>query len=74
MACCCVEIRGSDGQLHHTTIDAPSLFAAADAALRLWVLLSWYDPEARVTVKRGDEAWTVSQERLRAWRTKEKKR
>jgi hypothetical protein len=55
--------------MHHTIVEAPSLFAAADAALRPWVLLWWYDPEAQVTVKRGDEAWTLTQERLRAWRS-----
>jgi hypothetical protein len=63
-------MRGRDGEIHHATVDASSLFAAADAALRPWALLWWYDREARVTVKLGDQAWTVTQERLRDWREK----
>jgi hypothetical protein len=61
-------MRGTDGQIHSTTLDASSLYDAADKATQSWSRLWWFNGSEPVTVKRGDQSWTVSQERLRAWR------
>jgi hypothetical protein len=63
-------MRGSDGTVHSTTLDASSLYDAADKATRGWSMLWWFNSSEPVIVKRGEQSWTVSQERMRAWRKK----
>ena len=53
--------------LHSTTLDASSLYDAADKATRGWCMLHWFSPSEPVIVKRGEQTWTVSQDRMRAW-------
>jgi hypothetical protein len=67
-----VEMRGSDGQIHATTLDASSLYDAADKATRGWAMLYWFTSKEPVIVKRGDQTWTVSQDSMRRWRDKQK--
>jgi hypothetical protein len=61
-------MRGSDGHIHATTLDASSLYDAADCATQGWARLWWFSTSEPVTVKRGDQTWTVSHDRMRAWR------
>jgi hypothetical protein len=65
---CQVEMLGDDGQIHDILVDAASLFDAAEQALRYWALLSWFNPNAGLTVRSGPDTWTVSQRQLRAKR------
>jgi hypothetical protein len=45
---CTVSIMGQDGRTYETTVEAASLFDAADRARRQWALLWWYRPGAVV--------------------------
>jgi hypothetical protein len=64
-------MRGADGEIHATTLDASSLYAAADKATQEWGRLWWFSTSEPVIVKRGEQSWTVSQDRVRAWRKKQ---
>jgi hypothetical protein len=57
-----------DGKIHSVTLDASSAYDAAAKATRPWSLLWWFNPEAIITVQRGDQRRRISQDRLRAWR------
>jgi hypothetical protein len=70
MRCCYVEMLGDDGEIHHTTVEADSLFDAAEQAVRQWAMLSWFNPRAGLTVRSGSESWTVSQRQLRSRKAK----
>ena len=70
MGCCYVEITRSDGKVHCTTLDATSLYDAAEKAARQWMTLWWYSTSAPITVKHGEQSWTISQDRMREWRAK----
>ena len=65
---CQVEMLGDDGQIHDALFEAASLFDAAEKALQHWARLSWFNPNAGVTVRSGPDTWTVSQKQLRARR------
>jgi hypothetical protein len=65
-------MRGSDGQIHSTTMDAASLYDAADRATQGWAKLSWFSPTEPVIVKHGQQSWTVSRDQMRAWLEKRK--
>jgi hypothetical protein len=56
MGWCYVEMRGNDGQLHATTLDADSLFEAAEKAATGWSRLWWYDPTTLITVRYGEQS------------------
>jgi hypothetical protein len=64
----CGEMRGKDGEIHGITVDASSLYDAADKATRSWSMFSWFSPTEPVTVQRGQQRWKASQERVRKWR------
>ena len=68
MACCYVEINGDDGALHAVTLEASSLFDAANKAIEGWARLYWYRTDAPLTVHYGEQRWKVSQEKVREWR------
>ncbi len=72
MDCCYIEIVGTDGQIHGTTLDASSTFDAVDKAIKSWSMLWWFSVSAPITVKYRDQSWTVSQERVREWRKGQK--
>jgi hypothetical protein len=65
VGCCCVEMRGTDGQIHSTTLDATSLYDAAEKATQSWSMLWWFDANALVTVRHGEQSWTISQQNVR---------
>jgi hypothetical protein len=67
MSCCYVEMRGKDGKMHSVTLDATRAYDAAEKATRPWSLLWWFNPEAIITVQRGEQHWRISQDRLRSW-------
>ena len=73
MGCCYVEMRGKDGEIHATTLDATSLFDAASKATRDWCRLRWFDSQQPITVRHSEDCWKVSQERVRQWREKQRK-
>jgi hypothetical protein len=59
---------GKDGRTYETTVEAASLFDAADRALLQWARLWWYRPNGSVEVRMGDKCWRVSAELVRQWR------
>jgi hypothetical protein len=66
---CEVEIIGRDRETHGVTVDALSIFDAADKAMQSgWALLWWYDPMAPITVRKDGQEWKVPQHRVRRWR------
>ena len=68
-----VQMVGKDGNPHTLTLEASSLFDAADKAIRAWAKLWWFDPTASLTVQSCEDRWTVKQERVRAWRSGSKR-
>jgi hypothetical protein len=44
-------MRGTDGQMHSTTLDAASSFDAVEKATRSWSMLYWFSISAPVTAK-----------------------
>jgi hypothetical protein len=66
-------MQGKDGKPHTLTMDASSSFDAVDKAVNAWVRLWWYDPDAIMTVRRGEESWRVSQAQVRKWRQAKKR-
>jgi len=52
---CLVEILGDDGEVHDISVDAVSLFDAAEQALRYWAHLSWFNPNTGLTVRSGPD-------------------
>ena len=65
---CTVHMTGRDEEVHTVTVEASSVFDAADKAVQSWRNLSWFDPHARITVESGEKHWTISQEYLNKWR------
>ena len=61
-------MRGKDAQSHGKTVDASSAYEAVEQVIQAWAKLWWFDPKAVMTVRRGEESWRISQERVRAWR------
>ena len=60
MGCCDVEITGKDGKKHFLTTDAASAFADVEQAIQAFGKLWWFDPGAVAIVKRNDESWNIS--------------
>jgi len=61
-------MKGTDGQTHGLTLQASSLYDGAAKAIDEWARLWWFDPEAVLEVKCGDERWRVRQNAVRHWR------
>jgi hypothetical protein len=61
-------MRGTDGEIHSATLEATSVFHAADQAIRRWSMFWWFSPDAPITAQSGEDKWTVAQERIRRWR------
>lgn len=59
MACCYVEITGTDGTTHFLTTDATSAYAAVEQAIDSWAKLYWWDSNGIATVKRSEESWNI---------------
>ena len=59
---------GRDEEVHAVTVEASSVFDAADKAVQSWRNLSWFDRYAPITVESGGQHWTISQEYLNKWR------
>jgi len=65
--CCLVQTKGKDGETHSLTLEASSVFDAADKAINRWARLWWFS-DALITVQSCEERWIVSQERVRKWK------
>jgi hypothetical protein len=50
---CTVSMVGQDGQAHEATVEAVSVFEAADGSLQQWIWLWRYRPDAVVEVRMG---------------------
>jgi hypothetical protein len=68
------ELAGLDRIDHEETVEADSLYAAADAAIRKNHRFCWYHPSRPVTVKQGEREWQVMPDQVRKWREKKKGR
>lgn len=44
------------------------MFDAAAQATQRWAMLSWYEPDAVLEVRAGEEIWRVRAERVREWK------
>jgi hypothetical protein len=66
--CCMVQMLGKDRRTHTLTLEAASLFDAADQAINQWSRLWWFDPQAALHVQSCEDRWTVKQENVRQWR------
>ena len=71
--CCHVQMKGKDGQLHCLTLEAASLYDAADKAINAWARLWWFDPATVVIVQSSEEVWHVRQDDVRRWQRKPRK-
>ena len=60
MPLCWVSVKGTDGWIHSFETDTGSLPEAAYAGVREWGRLWWYNPDAVIEVRAGDERWQVS--------------
>lgn len=65
---------GKDGNTHHLTTSATSLFDAADKAIKAWCKLWWFSPDTALIVRWNEETWTVQQNMVRAWRKRAKEK
>lgn len=68
MRSCSVETTGRDDETHTIELDASGLFEAGYQAAQRWALFWWFDPQALLTIKAGNEEWNVRQSSVRAWR------
>jgi hypothetical protein len=59
VACCYVEITGTDGQKHFLTMDATSAYDAVEEAIQAWAKFYWWDSTAIATVKRSEDSWNI---------------
>jgi hypothetical protein len=66
---CTVEMRTHrTDELITGEFEGRSLFEAAWFALCEWCQQWYYDPDAVLTVRKGEGEWRVTQARIRAWR------
>jgi hypothetical protein len=65
---CAVELTGTDGRSHTITLEAASVFDAANKALTACGKLAWYDPKGVITVEADGRRWRVDPPRVREWR------
>lgn len=66
-----VQIKGKDSIAHSLTLEASSVFDAANRAIQSWARYWWFDPETLLIVQAGDQRWAVKQESVRKWRAKQ---
>ncbi|HKD07528.1 MAG TPA: hypothetical protein VKB79_16620 [Bryobacteraceae bacterium] len=67
MLLCSVSIKGLDGWIHSLETEAGSLAEAAYAGVREWSRLWWYNPDAVIEVRAGDECWRISARGADEW-------
>lgn len=65
-----VILTGQDNSKHEFSINAASLFDAAEQAIRQVWKLWWYDPQRLIEVRAGTERWWVDPETVRKKRTR----
>jgi hypothetical protein len=65
---CTVSIIGQDGQTYSREVTASSAFGAVDQAVQSWSKLWWYEPNAVVEVRAGDQRWKIQAGRVREWK------
>jgi hypothetical protein len=66
---CTVEMHSSRaGGVIRGEFAGASVFEAAWMALCAWCRNWYYDPDAVITVRQGERAWRVSQQRIKNWR------
>jgi len=65
---CVVETRGMDHEDHSLTVEAISIFDAADKGHQSWALHAWFDPEAVINVSINEKVWCITPSLLREWR------
>jgi hypothetical protein len=63
-----VEVLGKDGTTHVITVEASSLFDAANKAIETSCRLWWFDPKAVAEGRGRRPALKVDQARVREWR------
>ncbi len=61
-------MEGKDGERHTIELEAASLFEAGYRAVQRWALFWWFDPQALLTIRAGNEGWNVKQSSIREWR------
>jgi hypothetical protein len=72
MALCLVVFPRANQTDHEEIIEADSLYAAADKALRKVHRFWWYDPSKPFTVKQGEREWQLTPDEVRRWRERMK--
>lgn len=60
-----VILTGQDNERHEYSIEAASLFDAAEQAIREAWRLWWYDPARLIEVRAGTDKWWVDPMKLR---------
>jgi hypothetical protein len=65
---CYVSMIRRDKLTHGITIEASSLFDAANQAIQAWARFWWFDPQAHLVIEASGKVWRVSQARVREWR------
>ncbi len=61
-------MRGKDSETHTVELQAASLFAAGYEAVQRWAMFWWFDPQALLTIKAGEQEWSINQDSVRKWR------
>ncbi|HXT77021.1 MAG TPA: hypothetical protein VN780_12080 [Candidatus Eisenbacteria bacterium] len=69
-----VSIMGQDGQTYSLDVTASSLFEAVDQALQSWAKFWWYEPDAVIEVRAGDQRWKIRAGRVREWKAAKEQR
>jgi hypothetical protein len=67
MTHCTVSMRGRDGEIHAITLQASSLFDAADQGLQGRAKLWYFDAHATIQVEADGMRWAVRQDKVREW-------
>ena len=65
---CTVSIVDAGGQVHTLEVKASSAFDAVDQASQSWAKLWWYEPNAVIEVRAGDQRWKIRAGRVREWK------
>jgi hypothetical protein len=60
-----VSMIGADRQVHTHSAEASSLFDACRKAVQYWSRFWFYEPNALLTVRAGEQCWHVRQDALR---------
>ena len=65
---CAVSIVDPGGKVHTLEVEASSAFDAVDQAVQSWAKLWWYEPDAVIEVRAGDQCWKIRAGRVREWK------